>query len=89
MNIEDIKKVEVGPSDVILIRVKLPNEITRPGPRRHMLDGLKDLQDDVFPHNKVILLDGGTEVEVLHAEPDYDTIAREVAKRMAEHVARA
>lgn len=92
IDIEELKKVEVGPNDVILLRVELPklelNELGKHGPYSRMMDAIKEMRDRAFPNNELIILSGKTQIEVLHAEPDYEDIAIHIAQIAARESSR-
>jgi hypothetical protein len=84
----DVKRVHLNPGDVLVLRVDeipLSEDAMKPF---SAYEALEAFLHDTFPHNKCVIMDGTSDIEVVGA-PDWDEVAREVARRSREHAARA
>lgn len=84
----DVRRVHLNPGDVLVLRVEeIPHSEDAMRPFG-AYEALQEFLHETFPHNKCIILDGKSDVEVVGA-PDWDEVTREVARRFREHAARA
>jgi hypothetical protein len=84
----DVKRIHLNPGDVLMLRIAQLRENDDLMKPFGALEAIQKFLHDTFPHNKCIILDGTSDVEVVGA-PDWNEVTREVARRFREYSARA